>query len=1113
MSRLGWAVPAVLTLLSASAAAASTPACVIHHDLHVRLDPEAHRLAAEDRLSWSAGCPTGELEFALHRGLGPQVLDEDWRLEPLDGDADETPLFERFRLVGPEGAAGPVTLRLAGTIDHPLEQVGREYQRGFSETPGTIGPEGIYLAGGTGWYPHVEGALVTFRVEAEGFAAPYDVVSSGAREVHETGPDGARRVVWHSAEPLEEIYLVGGPLVEYSDQRGDVALYVFLREQDDALARRYLAALQRYLAMYEAVLPPYPFPAFSVVENFWETGYGMPGFTLLGSQVIRFPFILTTSFPHEVLHNWWGNSVYVAPDTGNWCEGLTAYMADHVFAEHKQSDALYRRATLQKFTDFVRGEGDFPLREFTSRHSASSEAVGYGKSLMLFHMVRRGLGDDAFRKALDGFAESFRFRRARFDDLGAAFAGTGGEPWNAFVEAWVSRPGAPRIALDAVHTRPGEAPGEVVLELTLGQRDVAEPFPLRVPVLVTLEGDNYPVWRAVDLSSGRATVEIPCPARPLRIDIDPLFDVMRRLDPREIPPALSTVLGAEAPLFVLPADASETERDAWRDLAGHWSAPAEPRIVLDRDLETLPGENAFLFGTTNRFAPAIAAALAAQGVVLDDATLRVGSTRVERSGHSLLLVARHPDDPAQALCWIAADPVAAIAGLARKLPHYTKYSWLAFEGEAPDNVGKGLWEPLSSPLTRQLGDEPVERAPAPSRSPLIELPPAYDPLALIETVRVLGAPELEGRGLGTPGLERATALVEQRMREAGLRPLEGDGFRSTWTAREGLPREMTLTNLVGLVPARPGAPAMPPVLLMAHLDHLGRGWPDVRAGNEGQVHPGADDNASGVAVALEVARALAADPARDRAVIVAIVTGEEAGRLGSRRLLARLASSARTPLACINLDTVGRLEDGPLTVIGAETAREWRYLFMGVGYTTGLRIEIAKESLDSSDQVSCHEAGVPAVQLFTGAHEDYHRPSDVPEKIDARGLARVTEAAYQAVAYLAERGEPLTSAVSATKAAARPAAPRSARRVLLGTVPDFGFAGPGVRLEDTVTGSPAADAGMRAGDVLVAIDGEPVTDLRAYAKLLARHAPGDEVTLTWERNGERMTAKVTLKAR
>jgi hypothetical protein len=368
---------------------------------------------------------------------------------------------------------------------------------------------------------------------------------------------------------------------------------------------------------------------------------------------------------------------------------------------------------------------------------------------------------------------------------------------------------------------------------------------------------------------------------------------------------------------------------------------------------------------------------------------------------------------------------------------------------------------------------------------------------------------LEGRGLGSPGLDEATAWVESRFSEIGLQPAGDDGFRQSWSWTGGEPeRPMTLTNLVGRLPGSDAALADQPVVVLAHLDHLGRGWPDVRSGNEGMVHPGADDNASGVAVLLELARAMAVEPPRPRPVLFAAVTAEEAGRLGSRRLLESLRASG-APLACLNLDTVGRLADGKLYVLNTDSAREWRFLFMGVGHTIGTTIEVVAEPLDSSDQMSCIEAGVPGVQLFTGPNADYHRPTDTADRIDGKGMAVVADAARETVAYLAERTEPLTVTISGAAATAPPAGGEP-RRASLGTMPDFAFAGPGVRVQEVAPGSPAASAGVRAGDVLIALDGLPIADLRGYSAALKARQPGDTVELTVRRDGEEKVLTATL---
>ena len=376
-------------LAIAVAAAGTAPAgaavgdAPVHHGLAVTLDPAEHRIEVVDVLRLSGLTPDaddGGFRFVLHAGFEPEVVGQDWRLYRIQEESpaaflginatsattgDELPL-EVWRLVPDEGALEPVTLRYGGTMNHELATSGEEYQRSFSETPGLIDERGVFLAGASYWVPTFGDQLMNFELEVRGLIPPWDVVSQGRRVRHEVA-DGERITGWRSDDPTEEIYLVAGPWHEYADNAGGVEIFAFLRDDDPSLADKYLEATRRYLALYEAMLPSYPYASFALVENFWETGYGMPGFTLLGPRIIRFPWILTSSYPHELLHNWWGNSVYVDFDRGNWCEGLTAYMADHLFAEQRGEAATYRRATLKKYTDFVSSRQRLPAVEFTSR--------------------------------------------------------------------------------------------------------------------------------------------------------------------------------------------------------------------------------------------------------------------------------------------------------------------------------------------------------------------------------------------------------------------------------------------------------------------------------------------------------------------------------------------------------------------------------------------------------------------------------------------------------------------------------------------------------------------------------------------------------------------------
>jgi hypothetical protein len=288
------------------------------------------------------------------------------------------------------------------------------------------------------------------------------------------------------------------------------------------------------------------------------------------------------------------------------------------------------------------------------------------------------------------------------------------------------------------------------------------------------------------------------------------------------------------------------------------------------------------------------------------------------------------------------------------------------------------------------------------------------------------------------------------------------------------------------------------------------------------VHHGADDNASGVAVMLELARAMAAGERPPRTVVFAAFTGEEAGLLGSRHYAAHPVFPLDKLIGVINLDTVGRLGREKLSVLGTGTASEWQHIFRGAGFVTGVESRNVPESVESSDQVAFIEKGVPAVQIFSGAHTDYHRPTDTADKIDVAGLVKVATFVKEGIVYLAERPEPLTNTIKPGPPAARPAAPpggapagaaEGTRRVSFGTVPDFAFQGPGVKVTGLVPGSPAEAAGIREGDVVLNIDGRAVANLQGFSDILRSLAPGQTVAVVLDRSGSQMTVKITLAER
>ena len=670
----------------------------LHHDLKVIVSPAEHRLEVLDSITLPNEFPN-MITFSLHSGLKPTSPTPGVRIMKLAERRGAVPLSS-FNIILPPGLR-TFAIAYNGIIHHPIEQYGKEQARGFQETPGIISAEGVVLSGASAWYPDFGPGLVTFDLAVK-LPPAWDAVSQGERTVHVQGGSAAV-VAWRSPEPQNEIYIIAGNFTEYTGPANHPQAMVFLRTPDEAMANRYLDATMRYLDMYSSLIGPYPYGKFALVENFWETGFGMPSFTLLGPTVIRLPFIINTSYPHEILHNWWGNSVFPDYEKGNWSEGLTAYLADHLMKELEGNGAEYRLDTLQKYADYVLGSRDFPLTKFRSRHSSSTEAIGYGKSLMFFHMLRLELGDDAFRRGLREFYKQYKFRSATFTSIRTSFEHVSGRDLQPEFEQWVARTGAPMLRLgDVTAEKRGD---QYLVTVMIKQVQPGAAYRLHIPLAVTQEGQDQALQTFVDMSEKDQEMTIAVPARPLRLDIDPEFDLFRRLDREEIPPAISQALGAKKMLVILPSRAGKGLLQAYRAFSKSLAAsgPDEVEVKLDSAISKLPDDRTIaILGWENRFLEEIVSRTSLYGVAVTKQSVQIDQTEVPRKDHSIVLTARMPKKRELALLFIASDLPEALPGLGRKLPHYHKYSYLAFEGQEPANIAKGRWPVLNSPMTVYL---------------------------------------------------------------------------------------------------------------------------------------------------------------------------------------------------------------------------------------------------------------------------------------------------------------------------------------------------------------------------------------------------------------------------
>lgn len=382
---------------------------------------------------------------------------------------------------------------------------------------------------------------------------------------------------------------------------------------------------------------------------------------------------------------------------------------------------------------------------------------------------------------------------------------------------------------------------------------------------------------------------------------------------------------------------------------------------------------------------------------------------------------------------------------------------------------------------------------------------------ILADVRWLADDAREGRAPGTRGLREAGEWIEARLSRIGVEPGAEEGFRQPFPVRAGSgAAPVEAFNVVGRIPAGAADRLTGAVVVGAHYDHLGMGGPSSLAPGAREVHNGADDNASGVAALLEIARRLNDDRAAlRRDVWLVAFSAEELGNIGSSVFVHAPPPGLRLEevVAMLNLDMVGRLRNDALSLLGGDTAEEWDDLARPRCAALQLTCSVGGDGFGASDHASFYAAGIPVLHFFTGVHEEYHTPADDVERIDPAGAAQVAALAAALASDLAGRETPLTF----RRSVAAPSRRGMARGARLGTVPDY--AGPpvgreGVLLAAVRAGSPAERAGLRRGDVIVSLGGHTIASVEDFMGVLQAARPGERAVVVVEREGRRVEMEV-----
>ena len=480
---------------------------------------------------------------------------------------------------------------------------------------------------------------------------------SESDEVVERHQGKTKEVTFIFDHVRESITVAAGRFSVTEARKNGVRLFVYTLKKRPKLSKKILDALKEGLVTYERLLSPYPFKRFQVVENPAPTGVTVPTITLIGSQIIDKPFVLNTSLIHEFVHSWFGNSVLVAEKGGNWCEGLTTYMADYLMEEKQGKGALYRHDILSDYKSYVHDStNSLALSRFRSRYDRISKAVGYGKGAMVFHMLRRMVGDEAFFSEISRFSKDFRFKTASWKDIEQLFSSRySAHRLHAFFDQWLNRTDVPVISIKGCWEEKNED-GTFNLILDISQEN-EKPYELDIPVRILTEKgtENF----VIRMCTAQIEVRLETKHQPRLVILDHAFDLMRDLSQDEFPPSLSRLLGAEKRLMVLP---EKKELLIYKPAISFFRArgfrPIERKTLKHGMLK----EGAFLVlgsvtGRLESFCPEIEERV--EGV-----TIRVGLNPLNKNHVVALLKASSAKELQQAI---------------HKIPHYGRFSLLRFK--------------------------------------------------------------------------------------------------------------------------------------------------------------------------------------------------------------------------------------------------------------------------------------------------------------------------------------------------------------------------------------------------------------------------------------------------
>jgi len=662
-------------LAMASASKPST-AVVRSHNISVTINPLSRTLRGTDTITVDGA--GGRLRLLLNRRVRLTRVRANGKKPHIIINNLNDGIFKELILKLPPKANGKKAITIHISFNETLASIKSaeaRIKRGISYVNrGVMGRRGVFLPSSSFWYPHTEDGTARYNLTVN-MPRRYTTVSEGDWMLHMSSADRTFDR-WQTTRPVDGMDVISSRFHVKKTIHNGVKIYTFFLKRDKKLSATYTKKTGEYIDLYSGLFGKYPFTKFAVVESFLPTGYGMPSFTLLGSKVLRLPFIPDTSLGHEIAHSWWGNSVYIDASLGNWAEAITTYTADYRYEREKGDKEAeeFRFKKLEGYKNFARADAP-SLHKFVEATEPSARAVGYNKGVMVFAMLEDMLGSEAFNEGLKIFYTKNAFRRATWGDIEKAFGKASGLDLGWFFEQWLGRAGGPRLDLTDVSM---QKTGEGFITAFNIVQD-APAYTMTLPVRLTAAGGEI-IEKNIKIKKEREKFSITATARPNLLEVDPGKRVFRILSDSEVPPSLSVVLGdKDALLVVTGPKAGRTGRTAGAKLLAK-DFGLKVSEIKEGDIKKILNEKS-LFIINGPGMPALLKGLNLRlpaNISLDETGFTIGKKTDKTKVKAIAIAMKNPFNAGKNIVLFSSRSRtrAEILKEIKKIRYYTKYSYI-----------------------------------------------------------------------------------------------------------------------------------------------------------------------------------------------------------------------------------------------------------------------------------------------------------------------------------------------------------------------------------------------------------------------------------------------------